>query len=293
MQKHASRRAKEEEGYKTLYEPISPTSEAPVFRDRDIMYLPITKEFSKQHFHDRYEIGLCYEGEGLFLSEESVASVSAGDAVFFAPGKRHYSRSINQNAPCRFRFAYLNPDHIRATLLTLNSDATEQILETAKHIPMVLRGEEARELREAFAERTAYTDASTVLHVCAFLLEAVQKSTQSPPKVPPRTSVAIALAEHLSVNYAKNESAEELSARFHLSESQLRRKFVAAYGMPPIAYRNTLRSRIGAELLLRTDCSVGEISEQLGFSSPSEFYRCFHKLYGCPPSDIRKKTKHP
>jgi AraC-like DNA-binding protein len=61
--------------------------------------------------------------------------------------------------------------------------------------------------------------------------------------------------------------------------------------MPPIAYRNSLRSSIAAELLLRTEFSISEISTKLGFTSSSDFYRAFRKQYGESPSEYRKRKK--
>ena len=79
------------------------------------------------------------------------------------------------------------------------------------------------------------------------------------------------------------------AARFHLSESQLRRRFVAAYGIPPIAYRNRLRCKIAMELLCRSELGVAQIAQQVGFEDPTDFYRRFRAETGLSPSDFRKK----
>ena len=61
--------------------------------------------------------------------------------------------------------------------------------------------------------------------------------------------------------------------------------------MPPLAFRNALRGRVAAELLCRTEWSVGQIAEQVGYSTPSDFYRAFCQLYGMSPSEYRKKQR--
>ena len=71
------------------------------------------------------------------------------------------------------------------------------------------------------------------------------------------------IAEFISLHYAEEHTAKELAAMCYLSESQLRRRFVCAYGMPPIAYRNALRCRIAEELLSTTGMTVAEISARL------------------------------
>jgi AraC-like DNA-binding protein len=63
--------------------------------------------------------------------------------------------------------------------------------------------------------------------------------------------------------------------------------------MPPVAYRNYLRTSIAAELLMRTEFSVAEISAKLGFTCSSDFYRAFRKQYGESPSEYRKRKNNP
>ena len=70
-----------------------------------------------------------------------------------------------------------------------------------------------------------------------------------------------------------------------------KRKFVKAYGRPPIAYRNSLRCKIADELLLHTNLSISEIAERIGYSTPADFYRSFLKIHGVTPSDRRRNHK--
>ncbi len=288
MQKRASQRNKAD--YLTVYEPLPAPADAQIYRDRTMVILPHAENFPKLHFHDRYEIGVCEEGEGLFLAEGEFFSVAKGDAVFLPPGKRHYSRSIDPKSSCLFRFAYILPSALRATLSSLADTDTDRVLSDAAHIPTVLRGEDAREIRAALADESAHANDVMLLRLCILLLQGAPNAPQAAhTRDGARAGEANELAEYLSLHYSENESAQELAEQYHLSESQLRRKFVAAYGLPPIAYRNALRCRVGAQLLLRTDASVNAISERLGFTTPTEFYRVFRKQFGVSPTEFRKK----
>ena len=285
MQKRARQERTTE--YITVYEPLPVAKDAPVYRDRDQVFLPHAESFPKLHFHDRFEIGVCESGEGLFLSEGEFFSLSAGDAVIVPPGKRHYSRSIDPDALCFCRFAYVRPEVLRASLAPFCDDV-DRLLEESNTFPTVLHGEEAREIYAAFRDTGTSADAATVLHL-AILLLTLPRTQAAPTQAAPSGRAESELAQYLSLHYAENESIGMLAAKHHMSESQLRRKFVAAYGMPPIAYRNRLRCKIGEELLARTDIPIGAISERLGFSSPAEFYRIFQKNHGISPSQFRRK----
>jgi AraC-like DNA-binding protein/quercetin dioxygenase-like cupin family protein len=285
MQKRAYQERKTE--YITVDEPLPVAKDAPVYRDARQVHLPHAESFPKLHFHDRFEIGVCESGEGLFLSEGEFFSLSAGDAVLVPPGKRHYSRSIDPDALCFCRFAYVLPEVLRAALSPFCDDV-DRLLAESNAFPTVLRGEEAREIHAAFRDTGAGADAATVLHLAVLLLT-LPRTQATPPQAAPSGRAESELAQYLSLHYAENESIGTLAAKHHMSESQLRRKFVAAYGMPPIAYRNRLRCKIGEELLLRTDIPIGAISERLGFSSPTEFYRVFQRYHGVSPSQFRRK----
>ena len=43
-------------------------------------------------------------------------------------------------------------------------------------------------------------------------------------------------------------------------------------------------------LLLRTDLTVAEIVDQVGYSNVDFFYRKFRQAYGCTPGEYRKST---
>ena len=138
---------------------------------------------------------------------------------------------------------------------------------------------------------TVNRDALLTLKLSAFILEyhAFFDNFENHNYFQSKTDdVATTISEYLTLNYNRNDTAKELAAKCFISESQLRRRFLAVYGMPPIAYRNHLRCKIAAKLLTQTRLSISEISERIGYTSTSDFYRAFIKHYGIPPSAYRK-----
>lgn len=51
-----------------------------------------------------------------------------------------------------------------------------------------------------------------------------------------------------------------------------------------------LKMEKARELLLNTDFSVAEITEEIGYESPDYFTRRFKKLYGVTPTEFRKRS---
>ena len=103
----------------------------------------------------------------------------------------------------------------------------------------------------------------------------------------------IPVLNYVNENYAENISLEYISSMININKSHFCRIFKQAVNVPFVKYVNFVRSYIGAKLLLTTEKNVSEISEEVGFSSPSYFAQEFKKNIGCSPNSYKKmKLKH-
>ena len=304
IQKRASSHSTKQ--YSAVFEPLPTKSDATVYYDKHAVTLPYAEDFPKMHYHDRYEIGLCEDGEGLFLSERGVFSVTRGDLIFVAPDCRHYSRSLDRDVLCRCRFVYLRADAVRTLLAITSDDELSSFADASSRIPCVVHPKDAPEAAAMLLQivslcgaQVRHRDRLIVLHLATLLLDAERYFPSSEQDAAEHVSIARApatgaeqIAEYLSLHYNESQSSKSLAKMCHLSESQLRRQFVSIYGMPPIAYRNRLRCRIAAELLRESVLSISEISDQIGYTAPTDFYRAFRARYGLSPSEYRKRSKN-
>lgn len=258
---------------KTYHSLFSPLPDREVWIDPSPVSLP-HKEISFLHYHDHYEIGICLQGEGLIVTAGCAEVVQAGDLLFASPKTAHYSRSIT---PCLCRFVYVR------------TNAVKEKLHTA--IPGVIRIREHPRAAEALYQLMKDADRPQsskriLLRLELFLLEANECFREAPAKVAEEP-----MGEFLLARYNLPLASKEMAAHFHISESQLRRRFATIYGESPMAYRNRLRCIIGKELLTYTDATIDEITRHLGFSSPSDFYRLFRRFYNISPSMYKKQLK--
>ena len=297
MQKRASFCQKH---YTTIFEPLPVGSDRAIYFDVKPIVLPNSEDFPMLHYHDRFEIGICESGDGLFLSEGEFYSVTEGDVIFLAPGKRHYSRSLHPQAPCKCRFVYPRAEDLWTTLRCLEPSDLERIRRLTASIPAVLHRDTAPAEHLVYVTRLctdpeALLDGEIPLRLACFLLEARRHFHSHEDAKPPikssryTTDAATAIAEHIALHYEESETAAELAAMVHISESQLRRQFLHAYGIPPLAYRKHLRCRIARELLSNPRLTVGEIAERVGYPSTSDFCRAFRSEYHISPSEYRKQ----
>jgi AraC family transcriptional regulator, alkane utilization regulator len=92
----------------------------------------------------------------------------------------------------------------------------------------------------------------------------------------------------MHVTPGRRWSVPELARMATLSRSVFARRFVETVGEPPLRYLTGLRLDKAAELLQRTDRSLADISEAVGYSEPA-FSRAFKARFGASPSFWRRR----
>lgn len=96
----------------------------------------------------------------------------------------------------------------------------------------------------------------------------------------------------IETNYAGDVTVEELSKKYNISRSQLFRLFKTKLDISPQQYIKHYRINHAADLLRRTDLTIGQVMEQSGFSNISNFSRQFKSVYGRSPKEFREYIKN-
>lgn len=86
-------------------------------------------------------------------------------------------------------------------------------------------------------------------------------------------------------------TADDLAEKLCMSRSSLYLKMNSISGEPPANFIRRIRFNKACKLLLEGRYSISEISNKVGFSSPSYFSTSFKKYVGCLPSDYVKSQK--
>lgn len=85
-------------------------------------------------------------------------------------------------------------------------------------------------------------------------------------------------------------SVDELAARLGVGVRHLSRLFASHVGASPLQTAQTLRIGRAKRLLDETALPIREVALQSGFGSARRFHAAFSRLYGRPPSAIRRPS---
>ncbi|MBE6591524.1 MAG: helix-turn-helix domain-containing protein [Ruminococcaceae bacterium] len=269
-----------------LFSPIPAHTSQAVYFGYDAP-LPF-KEIRKLHYHDRYEVGICTKGKGIFICRGESKYISRGDLIFIPPTVAHFSRSLFFDEPCFCRFVFVASDTVDRFIPT---EAKEQIMRIPFVMPKELYPEKCRDIQNLFELENSgicRRDQAVAMRIALLVLESRENLESAESDGGEFVNEMDSVARYLSLNCDKEISLKALSEKFHISVSQLRRNFVSAYGVSPIAYKNRLRGNMAAQLLRRSDMTVGDIAVRLGFPSGAELYRSFKKQYGVSPCEYRR-----
>lgn len=242
--------------------------------------------------HDFWEMVFIADGEACLTSDDRVYHLKRGDLVLHRPMAFHRIWSCNDTCP-----------HLQIVSFTAEGEGMEAVAEKAFSLePSAF--ETVRELNAAFkkvirlskepeCEQAEYNYYS---QKAALLLESVLFDLYGRKKQigngPGRTGqqyeqIVRVLNEHCT----QNLTIEEIAGLCDLSVSNLKRIFHIYSDVGIMKYFTSVKLRCAMKELLEGK-PISQISDGLGFSSPSYFHAVFKRELGMTPKEyIREKIQ--
>ena len=243
---------------------------------------------STAHTHACTELFYCLSGEGQFYISGQLYPVRPDDLVIVNPQVEHTELSLNA-APLEY--------------VVLGISGIEVLFGKSDDPYAILNCKDQRErlctlLHMLLAEADHSLDGYET--VCQDLLEVlliwlVRTSTlslqlqKSPARSDNRECAEI--KRYIDTNYREDISLDKLAALAHLNKYYLAHAFQKEYGVSPITYLSRRRIEESKYLLGNTSHTLAQVSELLGFSSPSYFSQCFRKAEGISPNEYRRQVR--
>ena len=99
------------------------------------------------------------------------------------------------------------------------------------------------------------------------------------------------VASYITEDLTTHHTIEQLSQKFEISTTALKKCFRGVYGTSVYSYLRTYRLQVAQKLLLETKLSVTDIASKIGYENPNKFTSAFKETYGSSPTEFRKSVR--
>lgn len=95
--------------------------------------------------------------------------------------------------------------------------------------------------------------------------------------------------KYLKMNMNRFVTVEEIASSLYVVPHYLGIVFAKTMGNTILQYQQSLKMEQAASLIRTGELDIKEVSDQLGFSSPQYFSKCFKTYFGITPSQAKRK----
>ena len=248
------------------------------------------------HFHNLIEIGYCHYGAGELVIEEDQYRFGAGMVSCIPANFLHVTKS-DTHVRAFWEYLYISP----ADILKQQGkpmQETRNIIDAVNRSAFFIKVEEnpifvtlIRAIFEEMQNKNAYYRECVGGLAYTLLYEIARfngrGNVQSCGK---NNSLQLENAiEYVERNYPNNFKIADLANECHMSETHFRRVFQEKMNMTPVEYVNFVRIKKACELIDKTDISMEDVAEKVGFITPSTFNRNFRLIIGTSPYQWKKR----
>ena len=245
----------------------------------------------EEHLHKNwYELTVVTDGEADIITNGNVAHVVKGDIHLSFPCDAHRIISSEREA-LRYDFFsfYTTNEKYNEKLgeLVMKCPADGRVFQSGKTTQLVSEaiaeleggGEFFEQALEAiFNQIVVYTLRNTLL--C--------DGERSQKNVSDAQMLCYRIMNYIDTNIFDMKSLEELSSALKYNYAYLSSVFKKTTGNTVLSYYQRKRLESARLILLEENAKIGEVSENLGYSSPYSFSRAFKEAYGTSPKKYVK-----
>lgn len=247
------------------------------------------------HWHEELELIRILSGTMLLNVSGTVYRIKEGEGALINSNRFHSLFSKGQ-ADCEFHCAILSPSLLcgshrleREFVLPFTAPCSPDFFPLD---PKISWQGEALERIDAIC--SCHGTARPLLiqehffHLWVTLYQNAMKSGGDGPIGRDHKQTAMRrMADFIRKNYRDKLTLRDIAEAGYVSKNSCISLFRRYADDTPINYLIRYRLNVGAGLLKETSLSIAAISEMAGFSNPSYFTECFHKLAGCTPGEYR------
>lgn len=254
------------------------------------------------HWHEELEILIVSEGSVLAAAGGEKYHLEVGDGLFINAGVLHGDWPLNAGA-CRLHSMVFHPRLVGGSpdsvfwqkyLQPLLTDPGRPCAVLHRNVEWQCETLDAMEraFRAVVNEIPGYEfKTRAALSDMMYLLVSRAPALRAMPKKALRSADRIkTMLQFIQDHYTEDLTVEQIAASASISPSECLRCFHDMIGTTPNQYLRSQRLQRAAELLCSTGLQVTAIAAQCGFEDSSYFARSFRQIYGCGPTEFRRRA---
>lgn len=245
----------------------------------------------KLHFHNYYEVGICYSGEGEMILGEKELHFVPGCISLIPTNELHTTNTFGKKA--EWNWMYFDIQEVLKALYPDDEILKDNISREVRKGGRLLYPDMNIQ-RMSFLVRCIYSEMNNkeymyrdmVEYLLRMLVVEIIRQVQN-KDLPEKVSVKIDIfpaIDFVKKHYASKFRVAEMARSCGMSESYFRKIFVKYMNMKPMDYVNFVRIQKSCALLREEDLNVAQVSDRVGYESVSSFIRNFSKIVGCTPN---------
>ncbi len=250
------------------------------------------------HWHGFYEIELCIQGEGTQYINGVRQRAEKGVIVFLSPKDFHRIDVVRGELKLFHCYFY---DHLLTqnmkNLMTQYQPPFCVKLNEKEYDRLCMKLEELQEeefMADAFHNRSLKC---RIESICIDIIRSALKSRTDKAEVPlsikeSRTLNLIMqeVIPYINEHFAEAPSRDDMAKKLHLNPSYFSDVFKKRLGISYSDYITNIRMSEAMRLLKYTDKSIHAIMTEVGYHSPTAFYKKFKEYFDILPGDLRRSA---
>lgn len=245
------------------------------------------------HFHPFTEIMYVVDGEGSLLLKNNRLSLSQGDIVIINPNISHTETSEKLNTLEYFIFAI---DNISFNIfdkedLPYNNEVFKVNIDNLDERKLLLSI--LKKIQHELTSLKIYYEVYAQSLINEVIIFIIRKTNIQDIETTNNTlsTECTFVKRYIDLHFSEKISLTNIAKKTFFSKYYLIHSFKKQLGIPPFQYLLNKRLNEAVKLLTTTNMSITSISNGVGFSSPSQFTKCFKEIYGDTPKNYRNQHK--
>ena len=238
------------------------------------------------HSHSFSELFFVTSGNGSFWYDGTSTSLRTNDLIIINPYVDHTEFSQAEDP---LEYIVLGIEGLKFS--TPQNECFPESIYRLKNTPAI--GNYIKQLLgEAREQALGYE--SVCKHLLDIILTLILRQQEigiSITSSPYAQPFCVAIKEYMDGHFKEPIDLEDLAKIAKQNKFYLAHAFSSAYGISPIRYLMKRRIDESMHLLAETSMPIYDISDIVGFSSPSHFAQAFKRITGSSPNSYRKSTR--